>query len=672
MKKSPKIVRLDINEEDEFSGVDAIALVESPAIELNWTYFNNQKFESYSDYPEAVSNNAKRGIELNEKVNNTCATQVGKVRAQQLAQKEAISVDTIKRMYSYLSRAEEYYDESDTSACGTISYLLWGGLAGKRWSESKLKELGLFEGALEVGELPDYVNEPSGSLIVKDVFGLERDKDMVDGVIELISKVEDLENRKQLVIDTLRDFALEGVYYDLDDFLQRVGVTMSDLNFVKPSAGETEDEFISRCIPVLISEGKDQDQSAAICYSYWREGFEGKTEEYMRDLFSFLGYIDELPVYSTPEEAMEVSAIAGCSGYHEHQLGHLTVYMPCESHEEGWDSLLKEMFESWQNSQYKSWNDLSEDDKSSLLEYLDKVAVDAPNKETFNDVRTSAIDATSKGNNYGESFMDTPTTKIRYMYDGPVDNKNRDFCRILMTRYTNQGKVFRKEDINNMSFAGVNTGFGPSGINEYNIFLYRGGNNCRHTWKTVTYSLTNGKWDDSTKVVETIARLQDVTPRNPQTTLEGTIIGPLAIGENFSKQDFSDQQIVAGPFMIPNKLIYRMDESGEYHVYFSEETIKKIAYKYMQKKYTDSTNLEHLSELALDDVFVVESWLVEDPKRDKSLIYSGGEEYPKGTWYGLMKVKNKEIWENYVKSGLVKGFSVEGFFIDELLNKTKV
>ena len=100
------------------------------------------ELESYSDYPDAVRNNAKRGIELNDKVNNKCATAVGKVRAQQLAQGKPISVETIKRMHSYLSRAEEYYDEGDTSACGTISYLLWGGLAGKRWAESKLKELG--------------------------------------------------------------------------------------------------------------------------------------------------------------------------------------------------------------------------------------------------------------------------------------------------------------------------------------------------------------------------------------------------------------------------------------------------------------------------------------------------------------------------------------------------
>jgi len=99
------------------------------------------ELESYSDYPDAVRNNAQKGIELNKEVNNKCATDVGKIRAQQLAQGKPVSVETIKRMYSYLSRAEEYYDEGDTKACGTISYLLWGGLAGKRWAESKLKEL---------------------------------------------------------------------------------------------------------------------------------------------------------------------------------------------------------------------------------------------------------------------------------------------------------------------------------------------------------------------------------------------------------------------------------------------------------------------------------------------------------------------------------------------------
>jgi len=108
-----------------------------------------EQLESYADYPDAVSNNAKRGIELNKKVNNKCATQVGKVRAQQLAKKEAVTVETIKRMFSYLSRAEEYYDEGNSEACGTISYLLWGGKAGLRWAGAKLKELDLLEASLK-------------------------------------------------------------------------------------------------------------------------------------------------------------------------------------------------------------------------------------------------------------------------------------------------------------------------------------------------------------------------------------------------------------------------------------------------------------------------------------------------------------------------------------------
>ena len=109
-------------------------------------------FESYSDYDEGIRNNAKEGIELNEKNGNKCATQTGKVRAQQIANGEKLSVDTIQRMYSFLSRAETYYDNADSpNDCGNISYLLWGGKAALSWSRNKLKELGILEEAAEVG-----------------------------------------------------------------------------------------------------------------------------------------------------------------------------------------------------------------------------------------------------------------------------------------------------------------------------------------------------------------------------------------------------------------------------------------------------------------------------------------------------------------------------------------
>jgi hypothetical protein len=117
------------------------------------------ELESYNDYPDTVKNAAARGIRLNEKVNNRCATDVGKIRAQQLANGRNISVQTIKRMYAYTSRAREFYNPDDTTACGTISYLLWGGDAANRWSAAKLKQLGLFEGETAVSVSSSYAGQ---------------------------------------------------------------------------------------------------------------------------------------------------------------------------------------------------------------------------------------------------------------------------------------------------------------------------------------------------------------------------------------------------------------------------------------------------------------------------------------------------------------------------------
>ena len=123
-----KIVKLDIDENSVLSGIDAVALVEQPAIEEDFMYFSQESFaETFTDYPQSVVDAAKQGIKRNLENNNKCATQVGKVRAQQLAQGKPISKETIKRMFSYLSRAEVYYEKGDTESCGYISYLLWGG-----------------------------------------------------------------------------------------------------------------------------------------------------------------------------------------------------------------------------------------------------------------------------------------------------------------------------------------------------------------------------------------------------------------------------------------------------------------------------------------------------------------------------------------------------------------
>ena len=132
---------------NDFADVEAEAqelLSEIKGIVRNDKRYKNGKkmiMESYSDYPSGVKNNAKKGIDLNKKVNNKCATDVGKIRAQQLAQGKPVSLETIKRMFSYLSRAEVYYEKGETTDCGYISYLLWGGKSAKSWAEAKIKSV---------------------------------------------------------------------------------------------------------------------------------------------------------------------------------------------------------------------------------------------------------------------------------------------------------------------------------------------------------------------------------------------------------------------------------------------------------------------------------------------------------------------------------------------------
>lgn len=168
----------DIDGEEE---VDFVALVESPAIQRNFLAFAEENFESYNDYPQSARDAAKRGIELNEKVGNRCATQVGKVRATQIMNGENLSEETIKRTYSYLSRAAEYYNPDDTEACGTISYLLWGGESMLRWAESKIikeefsanlsfavqdEEQKIVSGPLMIADLPIYRRDEEGEYYV--------------------------------------------------------------------------------------------------------------------------------------------------------------------------------------------------------------------------------------------------------------------------------------------------------------------------------------------------------------------------------------------------------------------------------------------------------------------------------------------------------------------------
>lgn len=121
-----------------------------------------------------------------------------------------------------------------------------------------------------------------------------------------------------------------------------------------------------------------------------------------------------------------------------------------------------------------------------------------------------------------------------------------------------------------------------------------------------------------------------------------------------------DQQMIVGAAMIPGKLIPRKDENGDtYFVYFTKDTIKRIAHKALKDKVIDRVNIEHDNNKFVDGAYLVESWIIEDSNNDKSKLY--GFNLPVGTWMVNYKIDNLGVWDGYIKTGLVRGFSIEAF-----------
>ena len=219
-----KIIELEIDPElSGDTGVFEVAFVEYPAIEQDFVYFSKQNFFKA---PEYVSENACRAIRENEKRGNPAGTQVGKIRAQQLCKREDITLETVKRMKSFLERAATY-NTGNWDDNGTIAYGLWGGKEALTWVDKILKQEENFQ---EGEDLEDACWE---------------------GYIAVGLKPAD-DGSGRMVPNCVPEESFE--------------------KFVYPNSGEGESEFISRCIGdnQMNSEFPDVKQRTAVCYSYWR------------------------------------------------------------------------------------------------------------------------------------------------------------------------------------------------------------------------------------------------------------------------------------------------------------------------------------------------------------------------------------------------------------------
>lgn len=131
-----------------------------------------------------------------------------------------------------------------------------------------------------------------------------------------------------------------------------------------------------------------------------------------------------------------------------------------------------------------------------------------------------------------------------------------------------------------------------------------------------------------------------------------------------------EKRILMGLVLQPEQLIYRVDENGnEFEMFFSEETIRDFSQNFFQSGFQLNSKLEH--DTPIEGVTFTESWLVADPKKDKSAAY--GLSYPIGSWLVSMKVDNDDIWNNYIKTGELRGFSIDGMVeLEEVNYKTDI
>lgn len=371
-----------------------------------------------------------------------------------------------------------------------------------------------------------------------------------------------------------------------------------------------------------------------------------KAKEQLSQDFGLVGFIDGEPVFSTPEEAiMYGDEMMGCASYHVHkdEDGN-EVYMACDIHPE-------KMEQDFGVDEYTE----EEKEAAKLLYWLkenDHQKFEAVMAGMNGATRQEVIDRNHK----------TPTIYFQYqrVLEGFPD---REFCDSIENRY------FRRLEIDLLR--DTNRDFGHE-KQPYSKWLYKGGPNCVHAWHKyivqgevfADQGMAEGKAGIPPKNMPNNGYYSEETKRKSE-------IAYIISQQNMSKQSFQyekEKRMVYSPLMIPNILIPRYDEESRerYFVRFTPESIEKAQQLYMIEKRMDKTNLEH-SKQKLPAVIMVESWIVSGEKDKAYQLGFSRKDIPDGTWMGGFKIMESEegdyIWNELIKTGKVKGFSVEGEFM---------
>ena len=374
----------------------------------------------------------------------------------------------------------------------------------------------------------------------------------IDRIVEL-----DIDD-EQLDDELFEDTGVEIVSIVDRPAIQADFLYFNEEKFVEPTAGETEQDFIGRCMSKLDTEFPDEEQRLAVCYSYW----EGEEELSCGD--------DCKKDYYTEEEQKEILMYA----------------------------------EDDNNGYYIGKDDL----------YIDMTL----NKFAgIGDVITAirSLDILKR-----LSIKKEEPPEVYWRYSGP--KAQRDFCKAMLRladrgKIFTTDEVNKMSSLNrdfgprgNSSYDKLSWKGGPNCVHYWTkLEVFKG-----DTGNKVIIASNRA---DNTKEEKAMKSNNQRQPSPQGHTPNNAFLKK----RNFSFNIDEEKRIVMGPVMIPNKMILRRDENGEpFYIYFSKKTIRKMAEKFFKKNNHNNTDINHDENITNNNT-LIESWISESIKHDKSYKY---------------------------------------------------
>jgi hypothetical protein len=593
-----KVIDLEIVDELEGSGVDAIALVDSPAIEKNFMYFRQEKFvepnkgETQEEYMgRCISNASDEGYPQDQAV-AMCISKWENHSALEFA-KISFDFDDTLSTKAGLELAKKYKDGGDTL------YII-----------SARNDVGqdMLDRASELG-IPESRIHATGSNKAK------------------------VEEVKKLGIDKHID--------NNADVIKELGTI--GIKFAEECPIATQD------IKVNLANR----QNAIDTAHYGPLNPNLPNEEYwVAKAAMFNATVDEAKsarcgncAFFNTSEAIKSCIAAGIGGESEDP------YNVIDAGELGYCEAFD--FKCASARTCDAWvvrTEKMEIDTTALPAYVDEVG-----KVKKKEVDLSAVlefaktaglraeDFLSNGLKFSEDSesIDLELAKgyTVYKYTGSVGSDTRDFCREMV----GMDLYYTFDQIDAMGSMAVNPGFGLGGDDTYDIWKWKGGPNCKHRW-TKFYVNEDGGYEN----------------KGAAPGIAGEKPNDMA-NNGYAFAAIEDKMELVGPVAIPDIEIPRKDKNGNvYFVRFSKEVVRRMAEKFMREQKLAESNIQHDGEQD-GKSYVYESWIVEHPEDKANSVYN--LDVPVGTWMCKMRVTDPVVWAK-VKSGEVKGFILEGSFMD--------